>query len=73
MRLPLVGWLVDERFLEHRRRSTSVAGMLSAGLALVLFLYHDVVDHQLRWELFAVGGLFVLVKLTLLVWYRLKD
>ncbi len=73
MRLPLVGWLVDERFLEHRRRSTSVAGMLSAGLALVLFLYHDVVDHVLRWELFAVGGLFVVVKLALMVWYRVRD
>ncbi len=73
MRVPLVGWLVDERFLEHRRRSTSVAGMLSAGLALVLFLYHDVVDHALRWELLAVGGTFVVVKLALLAWYRARD
>ncbi len=73
MRVPLVGWLVDERFLEHRRRSTSVAGMLSAGLALVLFLYHDLVDHALRWELFAVGATFVVVKLALLAWYRVRD
>ncbi len=73
MRLPLVGWLVDERFLEHRRRSTSVAGMLSAGLALVLFLYHDLVDGELRWELFAVGATFVVIKLAVLLWLRVKD
>ncbi len=73
MRLPLVGWFVDERFLEHRRRSTSVAGMLSAGLALVLFLYHDVVDREVDWELLAVGATFVVLKLVLLLWYRVKD
>ncbi len=73
MRLPFLGDVVDERFLEHRRRSTSVAGMLSAGLALVLFLYHDVVDRQLRWELFAVGATFVVVKLAVLFWLRVKD
>ncbi len=73
MRVPLLGWLVDERFLEHRRRSTSVAGMLSAGLALVLFLYHDIVDQELKWELFTVGATFVAVKLALLLWYRVKE
>ena len=73
MRLPLVGWLVDERFLEHRRRSTSVAGMFSAGLALVLFLYHDLVDRELMWELFAVGATFVVIKLAVLFWLRVKD
>lgn len=34
-RIPFLGKFVDERFLEHRRRSTSVAGIVGALVALV--------------------------------------
>ena len=33
MRIPLLGWQIDERFLTHRQRSTSAAGIL--GLSLI--------------------------------------
>jgi len=69
----ILGRLVDERFLEHRRRSTSVAGMVAAALSLLLFEFHLLVHHQYRWELFAVGVTFVAVKLAILLFYRLTD
>ena len=65
--------LVDERFLDHRRRSTSTAGMLCAAFALLLFLYRYYGDGVLSWDLFAVGAGFVGIKLGLMIWYRLTD
>ncbi len=73
MRLPRLRDLVDERFLEHRRRSTSAAGIVACVLALALFLYHDLVQHVLSWELLAVGLAFVVVKYVVFAWYRMKD
>ncbi len=73
MRVPLVGWLVDERFLEHRRRSTSGAGIVGGVLALLLFMYRLYIDHVTEWDLLAVGLTFVLVKYALFLWYRIKD
>jgi hypothetical protein len=60
---------VDERRLEHRRRSTSIAGMGCAALALLLFEYRLLVSDVRNWDLLAVGVFFVLVKLSLMVWY----
>ncbi len=37
--------LVDERFLEHRRRSTSYAGIIGGVLAILLFAYRFYVNH----------------------------
>jgi len=64
---------IDERFLEHRRRSTSTAGIITGITALLLGYYHFVKDHVFNWELFGLGLLFVVVKMSLMVWYRLKD
>ena len=65
--------LVDERFLTHRRRSTSTAGMIGAGLAVCLFAYRYYVDHLLSWDLLTVGVTFVAVKAALMIWYLLND
>jgi len=65
--------IIDERFLEHRRRSTSVAGMACAALAFVLFAYRYYVGHQWSWDLLAVGCTFIAMKLALIAWYRLTD
>ena len=69
MNVPIIGRLLDERFFEFRRRSTSIAGVVTAELALVLFLYRYYVDHVIRWDLFAIGATFVVVKLALMAWY----
>ena len=63
----------DERFLEHRRRSTSLAGIVAAELALVMFVYQLLARHMWRWDLLAVGATFVVVKLAMMTYYRLKD
>ena len=64
---------VDERFLTHRRRSTSIAGIVCAELAILLFLYRFYVGHVWSWDLLAVGLIFVVVKLGLMTYYHLTD
>ena len=64
---------VDERFLVHRQRATSTAGMLTAASAILLFYYRYAFTHVANWDLLAVGVLFVLLKLSLMVWYAVRD
>lgn len=72
-RIPVLNKFVDERFLEHRRRSSSIAGIVSAVLALVLFDYRLLHDRVWAWDLLAVGLAFVVLKLSLFTWYRFND
>ena len=72
MSLPLPSF-VDERFLNHRLRATSHAGVATAVLALLLFMYRYYYDHVFRTDLLATGLLFVVVKYSLLFWYRRTD
>ena len=69
MKLPIIGRLLDERFFEYRRRSTSIAGIVAAELALLLFAYRYFVEHVMRWDLVAIVVAFVVVKLALMAWY----
>jgi len=71
--MKVLGKEIDERFLTHRRRSTSTAGIVCAVTALVLFEYRYFVQHRPEWDLLAVGITFVFVKLALMVWYHLTD
>ena len=73
MNMPFLSRVVDERFLNHRLRSTSIAGVIGGVLATCLFAYHYYVDHVLSWDLLAVSVTIVVVKLTVLLWYRLHD
>jgi hypothetical protein len=72
-RIPLLGKFVDERFLEHRRRSSSIAGISSALAALVLFEFRLLHDHIWSWDLLSIPLLFVVIKLSLFSWYRIND
>jgi hypothetical protein len=72
MSLPLPAF-VDERFLKHRLRATSHAGIATAVLALLLFMYRYYHDHQFRTDLLVIGLLFIVVKYSLLFWYRRTD
>jgi hypothetical protein len=69
----ILGRVVDERFFEFRRRSTSVAGIVAAVLALCLFEYRLLVNHRWELDLLAVGVAFVAVKLGLMAWYYLTQ
>jgi len=64
---------IDERFLEHRRRSLSAAGMCGGIVAGGLFLYHLYADHRFDRDLFAVLVTFAVVKVSLMAWYTLRD
>lgn len=73
MRIPILGKVIDERFLNHRLRSTSLAGIISALVAIGLWTYRFYFSHVWSWDLFAVALTFVAVKLTVLTWFRLTD
>jgi hypothetical protein len=65
--------VVDERFLRHRQRSTSAAGLAGAGTALLLFLYRLSVDGIWNWDLLAIGLVVAGVKVLLMVWYLITE
>ena len=72
-RLPILGKFVDERFLEHRRRSTSMAGIAGCLVAVALFEYRLFHDHIWSWDLFAVAIAIVAVKMVMMLWYCFND
>lgn len=77
MKLPLIGTIpnrvLDERFLEHRRRSSTFALMAGALVSGGVAEYRLLHDHRFDVEMFAVLGAMVVVKLTAFAWLRLKD
>jgi hypothetical protein len=70
MNIPIVGRLVDERFLNHRLRSSSLARIAGAILAIALFAYRFFTLHVWSWDLFAVAAMIVATKLGAMVCYR---
>jgi hypothetical protein len=73
MKIPILGRVIDERFLNHRLRSTSLAGIIGCIVAVVLFEYRYFVNHIWSWDLFAVALTIVAVKLTVMAWYLITD
>jgi hypothetical protein len=69
-RIPILGKFVDERFLDHRRRASSIAGIFCACLAVVLFEYRFFFDHVWSWDLIALVLTFVVIKMSLFTWFR---
>jgi hypothetical protein len=73
MRIPILGITIDERFLDHRRRSTSLASIIGGLVAIGLFAYRFYVNGIWSWDLFAVAATIVVVKLAAMIWYYLTD
>lgn len=73
MRVPILGIELDERFLMHRLRSTSLAGIAGGVAAVGLFEWRLLVDDVWSWDLLAVAITIVVVKIAVLVFYRLTD
>ena len=69
MNSPLPGF-VDERFLDHRRRASSVAGMACVVLAIGLAFVHWYQDRVVSRDLIAVIATFIVVKYAMFFWYR---
>jgi hypothetical protein len=72
-RIPILGQFVDERFLEHRRRSTSTAGLAGALVALCVFEYRIFAKHVVSWDLLAILATMFAVKMALMIWYKMRD
>lgn len=70
-RVPFLGQFVDERFLDHRRRASSFAGIATAILAVVLFEYRLFRYHIWSWDLAVIALVFVALKMGMFLWYRL--
>jgi hypothetical protein len=64
---------IDERFLTHRRRSTSIAGITGGYVAVLLFAYRFYIDHTWSWDLLSVAITIAVVKVSLMIWYSLTD
>ncbi|MGA2988167.1 MAG: hypothetical protein ABSG32_30680 [Terriglobia bacterium] len=71
-RIPFLGKFVDERFLEHRRRSSSIAGFATLILALCIFEYQLIFNHVISWDMAAIMLTFAVVKMSMFTWYRLN-
>ena len=65
--------VLDERFLAHRRRSTSIAGISGGVVATGLFAWRWYAHQVWSWDLFAVVATIVVVKLAVLAWSILTD
>ena len=73
MNIPILSRVWDERFASHRRRSTSLGGIVGGVVAIGLFAYHFYVDGIWSWDLFAVAITLVVVKWAVLTWYLVTD
>ena len=65
--------MIDERFLTHRLRSTSRAGIAGAFAAVGLFLYRYQTTHVVSWDLVAVAVTIAAVKVAHMIWYHFTD
>lgn len=71
MSLRLPGF-VDERFLMHRLRASSAAGIITAVATILLCGYRFFHDHVIDWELLAMALTFIVVKYAAFAWYRVN-
>lgn len=69
MKIPILGTEIDERFFRHRQRSTSLAGLAGAWVAVGLFAYRYFVDGILNWDLIIVVCAMGAIKLLLMAWF----
>ena len=77
MKLPFLGAIsarvIDERFLDHRRRSSTFVVIAGALVSGALFEYHLFRDRRIDWELFSVLGAMLVAKLSAMTWYHFTD
>jgi hypothetical protein len=72
-KIPILGKLVDERFLSHRLRAQRAGGLMGFIIADLLFGYRYFVNHIWSWDLLAVILTTVVVKLVLVAWYLFTE
>ena len=73
MNLPFLGRAIDERFLNRRLKSTSLAGVIGGVSAILLFGWRFYINHIWSWDLLAISLIFVGVKMGMMAWYFITD
>lgn len=72
-KIPILGKIVDERFISHRQRAARVSWIAGCVVAVGLYLYRYFVNHVESWDLaaviFTMAGLFI----ALMAWYLITD
>ncbi len=71
--VPILGKLVDERFMSHRRRAQRIGGLVGFLVADILFGYRYFVNHIRSWDLFAVVLSVFVAYIVLIVWYLITE
>jgi hypothetical protein len=69
----ILGVAVDERFLDHRRRSSTFAMMAGALLSGGFLEYHLLRQHRIDWDLLSILLAMVVVKFAAMAWFRFTD
>jgi uncharacterized membrane protein YhhN len=72
-KVPILGKLIDERFMSHRRRAQRVAGLAGFLMADILFAYRYFVNHVRSWDLLAVVLTVATAYFVLITWYLFTE
>jgi uncharacterized membrane protein YhhN len=72
-KIPILGKLIDERFMSHRRRAQRMAGLAGFLMADILFAYRYFVNHVTSWDLLAVVLTVATVYFVLITWYLFTE
>ena len=65
--------MIDERFLMHRLKSTSLAAVIG-GISLgSWFLFEFYANGIERWDIFIIISLMALTKISAMIFYRFKN
>jgi uncharacterized membrane protein YhhN len=72
-KVPVLGKLIDERFMSHRRRAQRAAGLIGFLVADALFGYRYFVNHVFSWDLLVVVLTVAVVYLFLIAWYLFNE
>jgi hypothetical protein len=64
---------VDERFLLHRYKSTSHAGIFAALFMGSWFFYDQIVNGVIRFDFLIVLSVMAVCKLLFMAWYHFRD
>jgi len=73
MNLPFLGRAIDERFLNRRLRSTSLAGVIGGVSAILLFAWRFYINHIWCWDVLAIALIIAGVKTAMMAWYFITD
>ena len=72
-KIPILRKLIDERFLNHRRRAQRAGGLIGFIVADFLFGYRYFVNRIWSWDLLAVILTVAVVYIVLIAWYLFTE